>query len=126
MVKHLIVVMLSIFCLSVYGMDNWPLEPRPDGPSLSNSIVYKNLVQEYEQTMVVDLSTLSAKEMVAMYREQYDKATVLATFCENDTSGNPEFSRARSLWQDKQIEALNRLVDLHAVVTTKKKRCSLT
>jgi hypothetical protein len=126
MIKHLIVVTLSTFCLSVCGMDNWPLEPRPDEPSLSNSIVYKNLVQEYEQTMVVDLSTLSAKEMVAMYREQSDKAAVLATFCENDTSGDPEFLRARSLWQDKQIEALSKLVDQRAVVTTKKKRCSLT
>jgi hypothetical protein len=121
MIKHLIVVMLNTLCLSVYGMDNWPLEPRPEG----GSIVYKNLVQQYEQTMVVDLSTLSVKEMETMYREQYDLATALATFCENDSSGDPEFLKKRSLWQDKQIEALHRLLEQHTVVT-KKKRCSLT
>jgi hypothetical protein len=113
MIKNLIVIMMSVCCLSVYGMmDMWTPKPTQDPLLQQRNMKYEDLVKQYEQTMIPKLSTLPAPTQVGILQKRRDITTALVRLCAHESFGEQDFVTGQEFWDDKRAKSLAELLNL--------------
>jgi hypothetical protein len=115
MIKNLIVVMMSACCLAVpvYGMmDMWTPQPTQDSLLQQRNMKYEDLVKQYEQTTVPELSTLPTLQQEDKLQQRYNIATELVRLCAHESFGEKDFVTGQEFWDKKRAESLAKLLNL--------------
>ena len=125
MIKNLIVIMMSACCLAVpaYGMmDMWTPQPTQDPLLQQRNMKYKNLVKQYEQTTIPELSILPVLQQESILQKRSDIATDLARLCANESFGEQDFVTGQEFWDKKRAESLAKLLNLQWKLDTIERR----